>query len=84
VTNYSKRNLDRLPAYHRLDAGFTWVSKRYQEQKRYSLWNFSFYNLYMNKNAYSIFFKREGNRLNAYRLSVVGGIIPSITWNYNF
>lgn len=84
VTNYSKRNLDRLPAYHRLDAGFTWVSKRYPEQRKYSLWNFSFYNLYMNKNAYSVFFKREGNRLNAYRLSVVGGLIPSITWNYNF
>lgn len=84
VTNYSKRNVDRLPAYHRLDAGFTWVSKRYAEQKRYSLWNFSFYNLYMHKNAYSIYFKREGTRLYAYRLSVVGGLIPSITWNYNF
>lgn len=84
VTNYSKRNVDRLPAYHRLDAGFTWVSKRYAEQKRYSLWNFSFYNLYMHKNAYSIYFKREGTRLYAYRLSVVGGLIPSVTWNYNF
>lgn len=84
VTNYSKRNVDRLPAYHRLDAGFTWVSKRFAEQRKYSLWNFSFYNLYMHKNAYSIYFRREGTRLYSYRLSVVGGLIPSITWNYNF
>ena len=84
VTNYSKRNMDRLPAYHRLDAGFTWVSKRYAEQKRYSLWNISFYNIYMHQNAYSIYFKRDGTRLLSYRLSVIGGLIPSISWNYNF
>ncbi len=84
VTNYSKRNLDRLPAYHRLDAGFTWISKRFPEQRRYSLWNISFYNIYMHENAYSIFFKREERRLNSYRLSVVGGLIPSVTWNFNF
>ena len=84
VTNYSKRNMDRLPAYHRLDAGFTYVSKRYPEQKKYSLWNISFYNLYMHQNAYSIYFKRDNTRLLSYRLSVIGGLIPSITWNYNF
>ena len=84
VTNYSKRNLDRLPAYHRLDAGFTWISKRYPEQRRYSLWNISFYNLYMHENVYSVFFRREQRRLNSYQLSVVGGLIPSVTWNYNF
>ena len=84
VTNYSKRNMDRLPAYHRLDAGFSWVSKRYAEQRKYSLWNISFYNLYMHANAYSIYFKRDDTRLLSYRLSVVGGLIPSITWNYNF
>ncbi len=84
VTNYSRRNMDRLPAYHRLDAGFTYVSKRYPEQKRYSIWNISFYNVYMHKNAYSIYFKRDDTRLLAYRLSVVGGIIPSLSWNYNF
>ncbi len=84
VTNYSKRNLDRLPAYHRLDAGFTWISKRFPEQRRYSLWNISFYNIYMHENVYSVFFRREQRRLNSYQLSVVGGLIPSITWNYNF
>jgi hypothetical protein len=93
VNNYSKRNLDRLPNYHRLDAGFSYVSKRFAEQKKYSVWNFSFYNLYMHDNAYSIFFKRDQDdvffarnhdTLIAYQLSVIGGLIPSITWNFYF
>lgn len=84
ITNYSKRNMDRLPAYHRLDAGFSYVSRRYPEQKRYSIWNFSFYNLYMHQNAYSIYFQRSPDVLLSYRLSVVGTIIPSVSWTYNF
>lgn len=84
VTNYSKRNMDRLPTYHRLDAGFSYVSKRYPEQKKYAVLNFSFYNLYMHKNAYSIYFQRSENVLFSYRLSVVGAVIPSISWTYNF
>ncbi len=84
VTNYSKRNMDRLPVYHRLDAGFSYVSRRYFEQKRYSILNFSFYNLYAHQNAYSIYFQRNPVLLFPYRLSVVGTIIPSISWTYNF
>lgn len=84
VTDYSKRNFDRLPAYHRLDAGFSYVSRRYENQRRYSIWNFSFYNLYMHANAYSIYFQRQGDLLASYRLSVIGSVIPSISWTYNF
>lgn len=84
VTNFSRRNMDRLPTYHRLDAGFSWVSRRYPEQKRYSIVNFSFYNLYMRQNAYSIYFIRDQTRLIPYQLSVVGGLIPSLSWTYNF
>ena len=84
VTNYSKRNMDRLPAYHRLDVGFIYISKRYPEQRKYSIWNISFYNIYAHQNAYSIYFQRDQDRLLSYRLSVLGSIIPSISWNYNF
>jgi outer membrane cobalamin receptor len=84
VTNYSKRNMDRLPAYHRLDVGFVYISKRYPEQRKYSIWNISFYNIYAHQNAYSVYFQRDQDRLLSYRLSVLGSIIPSISWNFNF
>src|SRR6476646_5116503 len=84
VTNYSVRNLDRIPDYHRLDVSISCVTRRYETQKRYSIWNFSIYNLYARANPYSIYFRREGTALNAYRLSVIGSVIPSVSWNYNF
>jgi TonB dependent receptor/CarboxypepD_reg-like domain/TonB-dependent Receptor Plug Domain len=84
ITNFEFRNLDRLPNYHRLDIGFSCVTKRFSTQRVYSVWNFSFYNIYSRANAYSIFFKREGTALNAYRLSVIGSIIPSLSWNFHF
>ena len=84
VANYSQRNADRLPAYHRLDVAFAYDSRRFPQQRRYSVLNFSIYNVYMRKNVYSIYFKREGAQLHSYQLSVLGTIIPSITWNFNF
>lgn len=84
VADYSLRNADRLPAYHRLDVAFSYDSRRFPQQRRYSILNFSFYNVYMRKNVYSVYFKRDGAQLHAYQLSVLGTIIPSITWNFNF
>lgn len=84
VTNYSVRNQDRLPDYHRLDISFSHDTRRYPGQKRYSVLNFSFYNVYLRKNVYSLYFKREGNQIKAYKLSVIGSIIPSISWSFNF
>ena len=82
--NYSTRNQDRLPAYHRLDIGFSNISKRYATQKTYSVWNFSIYNVYAHDNAYSIYFKRQGGTIGSYQLSVIGTAIPSISWNFYF
>lgn len=84
VTNYSQRNLDRLPDYHRLDLSLSCVTRRYENQKRYSIWNFSIYNIYARANTYSVYFRRENSSLKAYRLSVIGSMIPSISWNYHF
>ncbi|HTN08117.1 TonB-dependent receptor [Agriterribacter sp.] len=84
IPDYSMRNKDRLPDYHRLDAAFSYDSRRYAAQKKYSVINISLYNVYARKNPYSLYFKKAGQGLYAYRLTVLGTIIPSITWNYNF
>lgn len=84
VTGYSVRNHDRLPDYNRLDISFSHDSRRYAEQKKYCIINFSLYNLYARKNPYSIYFQRNGTRLDAYELSVLGTIIPSMTLSYYF
>lgn len=77
--NYSKRNLDRLPDFHRLDVSFSRDSRRNKNQQKYNILNISFYNLYARKNPYSIFFRQFLDAGSAYRLAVLGTIVPSLT-----
>jgi hypothetical protein len=96
---YSDRNGDRMPNYHRLDFGLTVKSKPFkmvknpdtgedQEVEKFwnSSWNFSIYNVYARKNAYSIEFRQSEvnpNVTEAVKLSLFS-IIPSITYNFHF
>ncbi|WP_115375680.1 TonB-dependent receptor [Adhaeribacter pallidiroseus] len=84
VVNYSRRNADRIPDYHRLDVSFTKDTRKTKDQERYQLWIVSFYNLYARKNPYSIYFTNDSSWTRSYRLAVFGTIIPSLTWNFNF
>jgi len=84
VTNYSLRNEDRLPVYDRLDISFSHDSRRFPEQKKYTVVNFSIYNVYARKNPYSVYFQRDQSGLNSYELSVLGTVIPSFTIYYFF
>ncbi len=82
---YGQRNGDRLPSYHRLDLSASFYPG-HQKPKRYkSYWNFGIYNIYNRKNAYSISFRENSDtgRNEAVRLSLFG-IIPSVTYNFNF
>ena len=82
VNLYSERNGDRMPNYHRLDLGLTWAL----ETKRLtsSELNFSIYNLYNRKNAYSIDFDtNDAGVTEATRLALFG-VVPSVTWNFKF
>lgn len=84
VQDYSERNRDRIPDYHRMDVSFTKDTRKKIDQRRYATWSFSFYNVYARKNPYSIYFKQTGARLVSYRLSVFGTIIPSLNLKYYF
>ena len=84
---YADRNSNRIPAYHRLDLSATYDFKKNERRKVKQSLNLSFYNVYARRNAYSIYFRQNEDNPNvtdAIRLSVIGTIIPSITYNINF
>ncbi len=85
VPYYSERNLYRIPDYHRLDISYT-IKRNIIKKRRFKdSFTFSIYNLYARKNAYSIFFRRRpGSPANAYKLSIIGTVFPSITYNFEF
>ena len=81
---YTERNGYRMPAYHRMDIGVTWLRKN--TVKYESSWNFSVYNLYGRENAYSITFRQNEDNPNvteAVQTSLFRWV-PSITYNFKF
>ncbi len=81
---YTARNEYRMPDYHRLDFSVHLESKSKKRMK--SSWDFSIYNIYNQKNAYTISFRdNEDNpgQTEAVKTSLFG-IIPSVTWNFKF
>ncbi len=84
ISLYTERNADRMPNYHRLDLGVNWTLR--DNDKYFSALNFSLYNLYNRKNAYSISFaesETSPGTTEATRLSLFG-IVPSVSWNFKF
>jgi len=88
LPNYSSRNNERLPDYHRADLSAT-LKERTKGRRWSGSWTFSVYNLYARKNAYSIAFKPEQKSQNSFstkakQLSILGSVFPSITYNFEF
>lgn len=87
-----ERNNVRLPNYHRLDLSITRKGEIKEGKRWTGDWVFSVYNVYNRKNAFSIFFAQEDGRIpigssvntDAYRLSVIGSFIPSVSYNFKF
>lgn len=81
---YTERNGYRMPDYHRLDIAVTWLRKK--TEKFESSWNFSLYNAYGRKNAYSIIFKTapgDSERTEAIQTTLFRWV-PSISYNFKF
>ncbi|MEM6878224.1 MAG: TonB-dependent receptor [Bacteroidota bacterium] len=87
------RNDFRIPDYHRLDLSITLARNPDKPAKRWTgEWVFGVYNLYARRNAFSIYGSQGDERLpqnavvdaEAIRFSVVGSIIPSISYNFKF
>ncbi len=96
---YGDRNSSRMPAYHRLDLSATIDAKPQEkkDKKRFeNSWNFSVYNAYGRRNAFSFDFREEKKEVvlpsgetetvserKAYKLYLFRWI-PSVTWNFKF
>jgi hypothetical protein len=84
VPYYTERNGYRMPDYHRLDVGLTWLRKK--SARFESSWNFSVYNAYGRSNAYAINFQPDPNdptKTQAVQLSLFR-FVPAITYNFKF
>lgn len=93
IPEYSERNAQRLPLYHRLDVAATLKGKE-TKKKLKGQWVFGIYNIYNRQNAANITFKETvsttgknyevGTGINkAYRLTYFG-ITPSVTYEFKF
>ncbi|WP_169719283.1 TonB-dependent receptor [Algoriphagus mannitolivorans] len=83
VPDYSARNQYRIPDYFRVDVSYT-VEKVFS--KKGDSLNFSIYNLFGRRNAYSVFWKKDSDskQLRPYRLAILGAIFPSISYTIQF
>lgn len=83
VPEYSGRNEYRIPDYFRVDVSYT-IEKVFS--KKGDSLNFSIYNLLGRRNAYSVFWKKDGDsqQLRPYRLAILGAIFPSISYSIEF
>lgn len=79
---YNARNQRRLPAYHRLDLAWNIYNPSLRNRRWQGHWTFTVYNLYGRKNAYSIYYRTEGQASNPYRLAIFAAPIPSLTYNF--
>jgi hypothetical protein len=84
VYYYTERNAYRMPAYHRLDIGATWLLK---QKKRFSSeLTISLYNAYGRENAYTIQFrdnKDDPDKTEAVQTALFK-YIPSVSYNFKF
>ncbi|WP_422362281.1 TonB-dependent receptor [Reichenbachiella sp.] len=91
VPHHPTRNLDRLSDYHRLDIAATLnlkkIRKNGKERRAESSWVFSIYNVYARRNAQAYYFRESANQKGVSvveKLSVLGTMIPSVTYNFRF
>lgn len=86
VPVYSDRNAYRMPAYHRLDLSFILKAQKKENRKWDYEWNFSLYNAYGRKNAWTINFRQDPDnpQQTIAEKTYLFGVLPSITFNFNF
>jgi hypothetical protein len=81
------RNNYRITPYHRLDIGATYNFRKNDTRRYKQTIVMSVYNVYNRRNAFSIYFRTKENTLystEAVRYSIIGSLIPAVTYNFKF
>lgn len=93
--NESRNNV-RLSSYNRLDVSVRLegreLTRSGKQRKNRDYWVFSVYNLYARKNPFSIYFSQSDVRTpagqpmpsEATQLSIIGTMVPAISYNFKF
>lgn len=85
IANYSERNADRLPSYHRFDISATYLPNKKPNNRWKGEWVFGIYNIYNRKNAAAISFgQNKESGVNEATRTAIFGIVPSVTYNFKF
>jgi hypothetical protein len=83
-TLYSDRNKFRIPDYYRLDIGINIEGNHKLKKLAHSFWNISVYNVLGRNNPYSVYFVTKEGQVKAYKTSIFGIPVPTITYNFKF
>lgn len=78
---YGGRNSFRMPMYHRLDVGVSFMK---QKPKGVRTWNFSIYNVYNKQNVYLLFYKENANKEMSLHQLTLFPLIPSFSYSFAF
>jgi hypothetical protein len=85
IVNYSERNSYRVPDYHRLDLAFVLEGDHRKKKLWRGTWTLSFYNIYARKNVYTVFYGPNSEGIqSAYRMAIIGTVIPSLSYRITF
>ncbi|MBN2237923.1 MAG: carboxypeptidase-like regulatory domain-containing protein [Bacteroidales bacterium] len=80
--SYSARNAYRIPNYFRVDLSLNLEGNLLKRKLGHGTWAFSVYNILGRKNAYSVYFEENNGLIQAYKLSIFGAPIFSVTYNF--
>lgn len=91
IPHYEERNEHKLPDYHRLDFAVRKetreIKRNGKKKKSKGYWVFSVYNIYSRRNTQSYIFSQDEDdpgQTEVVRFSLLGTLVPSVTYNFKF
>lgn len=84
LIHYSSRNEYRIPDYFRVDLSVNVEGNLKNKKLAHSYWMLNIYNLLGRKNAYSVYFTVDEDKIQGYKLSIFAQPIVTLSWNFKF